>query len=471
MAIRSGIGIGEAQVFDTSGLANQYARQVAADQANLRKQAIENQKRNDEWLKDLAGTVSSTKLLGNGLHPKDVSKLTDYRAETLALYNKASQATNPQEKALLKAEVDKSIQQELEYVNGAKFFRQSGGELFNEILKNPWDYDDNVRNTVKDVLSNSYIDAVQQGYGALDKTSFKSNPDGTELNKSLDNVHKYVDKAAYLNTPAIRTTTVGQNKDYTVIGSTAKESDVFDYNKSLIEANNRLRYDVKSDWKIRNPDAQTDPTDNDLAIHLTNLYKEKYGPQAFKAQGSPQKITAGPKAPQSEIDKSKLIKDRTESINLLLKNKDQGTLESFKGSLPAGARVNWIPKDKSKVTGNKTDPSNIIGVYIKVPRSYNEYGEVISEINQQVFFDKGDPYKSINTIMNKYYGKKLSNEDLQKAGVGGNLESNKTKGAKPSIPSAKPVKFSAVQESAIAKGMEDNPGVPRAAIIKALGLQ
>jgi hypothetical protein len=73
--------------------------------------------------------------------------------------------------------------------------------------------------------------------------------------------------------------------------------------------------------------------------------------------------------------------------------------------------------------------------------------------------------------MNKYYGKKLSNEDLQKAGVGGNLESNKTKGAKPSIPSAKPVKFSAVQESAIAKGMEDNPGVPRAAIIKALGLQ
>jgi hypothetical protein len=290
MAIRSGIGIGEAQVFDTSGLANQYARQVAADQANLRKQAIENQKRNDEWLKDLAGTVSSTKLLGNGLHPKDVSKLTDYRAETLALYNKASQATNPQEKALLKAEVDKSIQQELEYVNGAKFFRQSGGELFNEILKNPWDYDDNVRNTVKDVLSHSYIDAVQQGYGALDKTSFKSNPDGTELNKSLDNVHKYVDKAAYLNTPAIRTTTVGQNKDYTVIGSTAKESDVFDYNKSLIEANNKLRYDVKSDWKIRNPDAQADPTDNDLAIHLTNLYKEKYGPQAFKAQGSPQKI-------------------------------------------------------------------------------------------------------------------------------------------------------------------------------------
>jgi len=290
MAIRSGIGIGEAQVFDTSGLANQYAKQVAADQANLQRQAIANQKRNDEFLKDLAGTVASTKLLGNGLHPKDVSKLTDYRAKTLELYNKASQAKNPQEKALLKAEVDKSIEQQLEYVNGAKFFRQSGGELFNEILKNPWDYDDNVRNTVKDVLSNSYSDAIQKGYGVLDKTSFKSIPDGTELNKSLDNVHKYVDKAAFLNTPAIRTTAVGQNKDYTVIGSTAKESDVFDYNKSLIEANNKLRYDVKSDWKIRNPDAQADPTDNDLAIHLTNLYKEKYGPQAFKAQGSPQKI-------------------------------------------------------------------------------------------------------------------------------------------------------------------------------------
>lgn len=389
------------------------------------------------------------------MHPKDVSKLTDYRAKTLELYNKASQAKNPQEKALLKAEVDKSIEQQLEYVNGAKFFRQSGGELFNEILKNPWDYDDNVRNTVKDVLSNSYSDAIQKGYGVLDKTSFKSIPDGTELDKSLDNVHKYVDKAAFLNTPAIRTTAVGQNKDYTVIGSTAKESDVFDYNKSLIEANNKLRYDVKSDWKIRNPDAQADPTDNDLAIHLTNLYKEKYGPQAFKAQGSPQKVSAAGGESESEKKESKLLKERVSNIKSLVENKDQTVFEALKSSLPVNSKVKWL-----------TTKGKVIGMQIDAPKSYDDEGNLISAISQRIDFTKGDPYKTINVIMNRYFGKKIPNEALQSQGVGGNVRVNKIEPT-----TTNPVKFSAVQESAIAKGLEDNPGASRATIIKALGLQ
>lgn len=293
MAIRSGIGIGEAQVFDTSGLANQYAKQVAADQANLQRQAIANQKRNDEFLKGLADSVSSTKLLGNGLHPEDVKQLTDYQNKTKELYAKASQATNPQERALLKADVDKSIEQQLEYVNGAKFFRQGIGKVTGRMFEHPDEYDDVSRESAKVLNSSSYINALGKGFGVIDDNTFKRRPDQAPLIKAFDDLDKTVKQGAGHDVKKITTENIGGGS--------------FRYKKSIdplivlsnaivkVKSDDGLKHLLKEQYKLANPTATTMPTDEELGNELVNIWKsKKQGQDPYSIVGEPQKVsTAG----------------------------------------------------------------------------------------------------------------------------------------------------------------------------------
>lgn len=440
MPIRSGIGIGEAQVFDTSGLVNQYARQVASDNASLQKQALLNQKRNDEYLKDLAGTIASTKTLGNGLHPDDVQQLNTYQDQLRQLYGKASLAKTPQERAMIKAEVDKGFDQQLEYVNGAKYFRQSGGDLFKKMEAHPEDFEDKDRGVVKDVLSGSYINAVGKGYGVINDTTFQRRPNQDAYVKSIDKVGVFVDKGAGHD---LKSNRLEESGGLRRIVRTIDPTLVRNYAKELINSDDSTKFYLKSKYKIANPDATTAPTDEDLTNLFVEDYKARKGPDAYTAFDKATVTPAGPVTPQSEIAQAKLMKTRVVNLKSLVDNKDQTTLESFKSSLPAGARISWIPKDKSQVKGNKADPENISGMYIYIPKGYDEYGEPISGINQQVFFDRGDPYKTINSIMNRYYGKKVSNEDLQSAGVGGNVRVNRAP-----APSSRPATTSATPKKA-----------------------
>jgi len=289
MPIRSGIGIGEAQVFDTSGLANQYARQVASDQANLQKQALANQKRNDEFLKDLAGTVASTKTLGNGLHPEDVKQLTTYQDQIRQLYGKASQARTPQERAMIKAEVDKSFDQQLEYVNGAKYFRQAGGDLFKNMEAHPEDYEDAARTEVKDLLSNSYINAVGKGRGVINNTTYQRRPDQAPLIKAFDDLDKTVKQGAGHDVKRISTENIGGNS--------------FRYKKSIdplivlnnaivkVQSDDGLKHLLKEQYKLANPTATSIPTDEELGGQLIGIWKsKKQGQDPYSIVGEPQKI-------------------------------------------------------------------------------------------------------------------------------------------------------------------------------------
>ena len=457
MAIRSGIGIGEAQVFDTSGLANQYARQVAADQANLQRQAIANQKRNDEFLKGLADSVSSTKLLGNGLHPEDVKQLTDYQNKTKELYAKASQATNPQERALLKADVDKSIEQQLEYVNGAKFFRQGIGKVTGRMFEHPDEYDDVSRESAKVLNSSSYINALGKGFGVIDDNTFKRRPDQAPLIKAFDELDKTVKQGAGHDVKRISTENIGggsyrfkKSIDPLIILNNAIVS---------VKSNDGLKYLLKEQYKLANPTATTMPTDEELGNELVNIWKsKKQGQDPYSIFGDPQKVSTAGGESESEKKESKLLKERVSNIKSLVENKDQTVFESLKSSLPVNSKVKWL-----------TTKGKVIGMQIDAPKSYDDEGNLIGAISQRIDFTKGDPYKTINVIMNRYFGKKIPNEALQSQGVGGNVRVNKIEAT--TIPTTNPVKFSAVQESAIARAIKDNPGVPRATIIKALGLQ
>jgi hypothetical protein len=411
MAIRSGIGIGEAQVFDTSGLANQYAKQVAADQANLQRQAIANQKINDEFLKDLAGTVASTKTLGNGLHPEDVKQLNTYQDEIRQLYSKANQAKTPQERAMIKAEVDKSFEQQLEYVNGAKYFRQAGGDLFKDMVANPEDYDDLSRNEVKDLLSSSYINAVGKGKGVINNTTYQRRPDQASYVKAIDNIESFVDKGAGQD---IKDNKLQVSGNLQRMQRTINPQLVYNYAKELINSSDATKFYLKSKYKLDNPNAVGQPSDDDLTGMIVKDYVTRKGADAYSSYDKFSRIPSEPKAPQSEIEQAKLLKERVGNIKSLVENKDQTVFESLKSSLPVNSKVKWL-----------TTKGKVIGMQIDAPKSYDDEGNLIGAISQRIDFTKGDPYKTINVIMNRYFGKKIPNESLQSQRVGGNVRVNK----------------------------------------------
>jgi len=408
MPIRSGIGIGEAQVFDTSGLANQYARQVASQQKAQATQAEIQRKASEKYNEELADLIANVKT--EGARDNDVPDITKAYNDIKDFYSKSAQLKDT-DKPLFRAELRNRINSLNEFAQRSNKLSKDVASMSGEIAKNEWDYDPN---SVSELRRINQTPLKQLGADAvIDPMKYKRLPNFKMIDDILDSTYDLgKENATYTGDITSKGKTI----------SVSKISPEF-INNSLVQSiqnSPEAGYALKSLYTKTTGD--TEPTGEKLMSFLNKQYETRH---KYDYEGSPKEIPAGPVTPQSEIAQAKLMKTRVVNLKSLVDNKDQTTLESFKSSLPAGARISWIPKDKSQVKGNKADPENISGMYIYIPKGYDEYGEPISGINQQVFFDRGDPYKTINSIMNRYYGKKVSNEDLQSSGVGGNVRVNR----------------------------------------------
>ena len=411
MPIRSGIGIGEAQIYDTSRLANQYVKQVYNENLRLQKQALENQKKNEKWLEDLATTVSSAKTLGNDLNPKDAQAIIDHKSKIRDLYNQAANAKTDADRIRLKAEIDKGFDDANIYANKAKAFRKSVDNLGHTMVDlYPEDFTQEDKDKIISLSSGSFNDAAKLGYETIDLGMFKRKPNDAPLLKAYDDLDKFIKQNAGRDVKDITTETIIDNKTGLKLYRPVKKVNpelVRSHLLTNIKANDGLKYNLKINYQKQNPDLI--PTDENLTDFFISEAKKAKGDNWNVVYGDTQNIPKEPKAPESEIKQAKLIKDRVGGIKSLIEKKDQSTFEALKGSLPPGSNLKWL-----------TANGKVFGVRFDIPKTYDDLGGTLSEMKQDVDFTKGDPYKTINTIMNRYYGKKVSNEDLQGAGVAGN---------------------------------------------------
>lgn len=305
MPIRSGVGIGEAQVFDTSAIANKYARQVAIDQASLQKQALLNQKRNDDYLKELATTISSAKTLGNGLHPQDAEAIIGYQDKFKELYEKAATAKTDKERKILQAEVESGFQKANAYVNGAKMFRKNLDDVAKQMTDNQYDYTDEQKKEFQKVYNAPYNQALTDGTAGINVLTYKRTPDFSEITKSVSSLDK-IAKDLSVDSPKRRFAipVTGKNiQDSSQYMSEIDPKSLFDNSLLLVQGNNKLKSTLKSRYQTENPNATEIPDDNKLAGMIVNDWEKSRGgkEKAYIVGGN---VFKNPKETKSAEDKA-----------------------------------------------------------------------------------------------------------------------------------------------------------------------
>jgi hypothetical protein len=152
MAIRTGIGVGAAQIADTSGIMNAYARQIAQQQRAQAAQAqreflsAEKEKERAEraaakFDEDLADIMASAKL--GGIRDVDVPEITKAYNEVKDFYSKSGSLKDSQ-KPLFRAELRNRMNTINDAAINSKEVEKKRYATAVKVSENPWDYDPKV---------------------------------------------------------------------------------------------------------------------------------------------------------------------------------------------------------------------------------------------------------------------------------------------------------------------------------------
>lgn len=131
MAIKTGIGVGEAQVYEIGDVVGNFAKL-------LQKQQQEEAKFQAE-IADLISRVDT-----KGVRDADKLEIANMYDATKELYRQAAQAKNFQEKALLRAKISKAVNDINEYAQNSAGWVKKYDSLARDVASNPWAYEPTV---------------------------------------------------------------------------------------------------------------------------------------------------------------------------------------------------------------------------------------------------------------------------------------------------------------------------------------
>ena len=152
MAIRTGIGVGAAQIADTSGIMNAYARQIAQQQklqaAQAQREFLSAEKEKEraeraaaKFDEDLADIMASAKL--GGIRDVDVPEITKAYNEVKEFYSKSGSLKDSQ-KPLFRAELRNRMNTINDAAINSKEVEKRRYDIASKVAQNPWDYDPKV---------------------------------------------------------------------------------------------------------------------------------------------------------------------------------------------------------------------------------------------------------------------------------------------------------------------------------------
>jgi hypothetical protein len=184
--ISRGMGRGAAQVYDTSGPVNMYAKLMQQQQL---KRAAEQKALTDEL----------GKVTPEGLRQPDVKGFIDQYGRWRDKAIEADAERNPTRKAILKQEAEREKLTTLMYKDDSK------NELRNERDRNKMLLDPNVRDRYDDVviervLKSSSLAKDDPNY-VRDMNQFQIRPDLSKLNKDLDDLDKNILQSSEWSAP------------------------------------------------------------------------------------------------------------------------------------------------------------------------------------------------------------------------------------------------------------------------------
>lgn len=305
MPIRSGIGIGEAQVYDTSGLANQFARQVYNRNLQLQKQYEQQQKEQAKVADDMSSLLA--KYSTKGLKEADIKLIGDKYQQVKDFATKASTTKDPTERTKSILDAKAGMQSISEYVDNANNSYSALDKLAVDMSENGWRYEPEAIQEVKKLY-----DLPVAGWGKysnLNPTMFQRKPDASSLYSIVDEVNKDLESSVKYNPKFLKTRTEGGRIYDSYVATPEQAKNAF---LARIQVNPKAKFTLDAMYKEANPD-KVDHTDLDLAQFATdNLYNKKPGAYSFAV--NPRDV---PKVAESAEDKAaknlgnyELVKDK-----------------------------------------------------------------------------------------------------------------------------------------------------------------
>ncbi len=280
MAIRTGIGVGAAQIADTSGIMNAYARQIAQQQRAQAAQAqreflsAEKEKERSEraaakFDEDLADIMASAKL--GGIRNIDVEEITKAYNEVKDFYSKSG-SLKDSEKPLFRAELRSRMNTINDAAINSKELDKKVYDIASRVSQNPWDYDPKVRQDL-DYINKTPLSKLGS-FANVDIMNYQRLPNFGLIDTIIDDTYKIGKENAKF---------VGEIRDK------GKRFNVEKVDPAVIQNNLVQRFTtspeaMKAISNLYSRELGKQPTDQELTNYIMDKYKTKH---SFDYVGEP----------------------------------------------------------------------------------------------------------------------------------------------------------------------------------------
>jgi len=273
MAIRTGIGVGAAQIADTSGIMNAYARQIAQQQRAQAAQAqreflsAEKEKERAEraaakFDEDLADIMASAKL--GGIRNIDVEEITKAYNEVKDFYSKSG-SLKDSEKPLFRAELRSRMNTINDAAINSKEVDKKVYDIASRVSQNPWDYDPKVRQDL-DYINKTPLSKLGS-FANVDIMNYQRLPNFG----LIDNIYKDSYEIGKKNSKFVKELTEnGKRRNLSSISEDEAKNNLIQRFNNLPEAKRAISYRYSKQFGVQ-------PTDQDLTNYIMDEYKSTYG--------------------------------------------------------------------------------------------------------------------------------------------------------------------------------------------------
>lgn len=258
MAIKTGIGIGEAQVYDTSSLINNFAKLLQKQQQDEARFQTE--------IADILTRVDT-----KGVRDQDKAEIAKMYAATKDLYTQAANTKNFKDKALLKAEISKAVRDINEYAANSVNFSKKFADLNNRIAQDYYAYDPKVLDKLRDVGSKSLIEMGPDSQ--LDPFQYLKMPDAKIRDTFFNDIYKNAENFA-------KSSRVDTGKGFYESIKTASDDQLLNNIQIKLSSNPEYRKLALSTLRQQNPQAAALDAESLIKALLAQelaLYKQTKG--------------------------------------------------------------------------------------------------------------------------------------------------------------------------------------------------
>lgn len=418
MAIKTGIGVGGAQIFDTSGIMNAYNNQVAQRQKAQALQAEKEAKASQRFDEDLATAMAGIKT--NGVDQKTAEYIQNEYLKVKGLRSEAEKL-NPSQRPLFLQGIKDKMDGLRDFALNAK---DHGSKLFTLGSKlNPYDYDESTLGRYKKLSETPYYQLTPEEK-ALNPTMFPKRAKFELIDGIINDTYKLAEEKADFKGEIRKG---GKRANYKEVDPKIVDeilNQKFGYNPEAQAALQQLYINTTGDKQ---------PTPEKVSKFRNDVYLKQH---PLRYTGEYRDLKENKSGDNNQEDK---FSYRQQIIGGALQ-KDPKSIEKIRAQLPSGTTI--TPMTSKAISGKSTGGYPMLK--IKIPST-----DKLDGVTETIDLSSGEPGIRLNQLLNQYSG-----ETVQYSKFG--IEGAKTRGKQfePNKPQPKPTTQSSNKK--VVKGVKDN---------------